>query len=364
MQALEGHRQRAFALWLRTGRRVQEPVDSQIERKFNPWHDPRDGRFTFAGAGRYAGPGGGGLARPVRRRAPPTDYVEDFTKPPLASLREADAWRARELAKYRGEPEQTAVIEARYQRYRQAFAPKPDAPLIRVASRVAGFAGGVGDFVHDSGKSAVGGVHSLVTTNPLTTIQNAGRGIAGMIDGIVEAEDTPASAQISRAAKAIANASAHDVGYGAAAVVTGVGSVFVPSAIVAKIASAGRVAEVGAATTAIARFGSSTSRNYRATFFNAYPGTRGSVFVHHAVEQRVLRKYPGVVSESEMHSLENLRGIPKKLNPELHLRKIRREWDAFDRDFEGKNVLPTKEQLLKKAHEIDVKYGYQFRPAR
>lgn len=36
----------AFAVFLRTGRRIAEPV----EAKFNPWHDPEDGRFTFVGA--------------------------------------------------------------------------------------------------------------------------------------------------------------------------------------------------------------------------------------------------------------------------------------------------------------------------
>jgi hypothetical protein len=38
----------AFEIFLRSGRRVAEPP----ETKFNPWHDPEDGRFTFAGQGR------------------------------------------------------------------------------------------------------------------------------------------------------------------------------------------------------------------------------------------------------------------------------------------------------------------------
>lgn len=44
----------AFVLYLRTGRRV--------EVKYNPWHDPDDGRFTFAGSGRYV-PADGGVRR-------------------------------------------------------------------------------------------------------------------------------------------------------------------------------------------------------------------------------------------------------------------------------------------------------------
>jgi hypothetical protein len=40
----------AFEIYLRTGRRV---VRGAIERKFNPWHDPDDGKFTFANQGNY-----------------------------------------------------------------------------------------------------------------------------------------------------------------------------------------------------------------------------------------------------------------------------------------------------------------------
>lgn len=42
----------AFEIYLRTGRRVGGEV-IPVETKFNPWHDPEDGRFTFAGQGRY-----------------------------------------------------------------------------------------------------------------------------------------------------------------------------------------------------------------------------------------------------------------------------------------------------------------------
>ncbi len=52
---------RAFDVYLRTGLCPQP-----IERKFNPWHDPRNGRFTFRNAGNFfagrsvAASGGGG----------------------------------------------------------------------------------------------------------------------------------------------------------------------------------------------------------------------------------------------------------------------------------------------------------------
>ena len=108
----------------------------------------------------------------------------------------------------------------------------------------------------------------------------------------------------------------------------------------------------------IATFGSASSSNYRATFFGAYPDLEGRVVVHHAVEQQVLTRYPGVVTEEQMHSLENLRGIPKEVNSDLHLSLIRREWNQFYRQ----NPNATQEQLLQKATEIDRKYGSQFNP--
>jgi LysM repeat protein len=43
---------RLFRHYLRTGQRAAESAWPR-ELKYNPWHDPDDGRFTFAGAGRY-----------------------------------------------------------------------------------------------------------------------------------------------------------------------------------------------------------------------------------------------------------------------------------------------------------------------
>lgn len=112
------------------------------------------------------------------------------------------------------------------------------------------------------------------------------------------------------------------------------------------------------------RFGISTSTNYRATFFEANPGLEGQVVVHHAVEQQVLSRLPGVVTESEIHSLENLRGILNALNSDLHLSKIRTEWNRFYKPFEASGTSPTQAQLLRKATEIDARYGIQFNPPR
>jgi len=62
-----------FSYFLRTGR--ARPPEPTIEQKFNPWHDPDDGRFTFVGQGRYYHGGqsrassGGSVRRPSTPRA-------------------------------------------------------------------------------------------------------------------------------------------------------------------------------------------------------------------------------------------------------------------------------------------------------
>jgi hypothetical protein len=109
-----------------------------------------------------------------------------------------------------------------------------------------------------------------------------------------------------------------------------------------------------------ATFGKAVSTDYRATFFTKYPELEGQVVVHHAVEQQVLKRYPGVVSEAQIHSLENLRGIPKELNSDIHLSQIRREWNQFYRQTPS----PTQEMLLQKATDIDRKFGPQFTPPK
>lgn len=107
-----------------------------------------------------------------------------------------------------------------------------------------------------------------------------------------------------------------------------------------------------------AQFGKAATNDYKQTFFEAHPETRGKVVVHHAVEQQVKTKYPGLVSDAEMHSLGNLRGIPKGINSDLHLSKIRKSWNQFYRN----NPNPTKQQLLDHATKIDDQFGHLFDP--
>jgi hypothetical protein len=97
-----------------------------------------------------------------------------------------------------------------------------------------------------------------------------------------------------------------------------------------------------------ARFGQATSKDYRETFFKAHPHLEGKVIVHHAVEKAMHSRYPNLVTWEELHSLENLRGIPKELNDRLHLSEIRIMMNEFYRQ----NPQLTKEMLLKQATEV------------
>ncbi|MFC3958343.1 DUF4157 domain-containing protein [Halovivax cerinus] len=112
-----------------------------------------------------------------------------------------------------------------------------------------------------------------------------------------------------------------------------------------------------------ARFGTAKRKDYRKTFFEYYPHLKGEVEVHHAVEQQTLRRYPDVVSEAEIHSLENLRGIPNQKRGQLHRGKIRQEWDLFYKKMDSRDEEVTKKKLLDKATEIDNEYREEFVPA-
>jgi len=108
-----------------------------------------------------------------------------------------------------------------------------------------------------------------------------------------------------------------------------------------------------------ATFGYTDSFDYKKTFFDENPDLEGDVVVHHAVEQQTLRRYPGTVTPNEMHSLKNLRGIPKgEVNSRVHLSQLRKEWNRFYRD----NPNPSKQDLLDEATRLDQKYGHEFSP--
>jgi hypothetical protein len=50
IQITDDERRRAFRMWLRTGQLL-----GAIELKYNHWHDPANGRFTFSEWGHYHG---------------------------------------------------------------------------------------------------------------------------------------------------------------------------------------------------------------------------------------------------------------------------------------------------------------------
>lgn len=97
--------------------------------------------------------------------------------------------------------------------------------------------GGVGEGLHDVGTETVAGFRAALTTNPVTTVRNAGRGIAGMIDAAIATEETPARIQASRAASAVANASARDIGRVAGTVAGNVARAAAPGAALSKAAA-------------------------------------------------------------------------------------------------------------------------------
>ena len=101
---------------------------------------------------------------------------------------------------------------------------------------------------------------------------------------------------------------------------------------------------------------------YHTTFFGAYPWLKGKVVVHHAIEQQVMKRYPGLFTKADIHAIENLRGIPKKINSDLHLSKIRKEWNKFYKRFDDAGITPTKKQLEDYAKAIDRKFSNQFDP--
>lgn len=218
IQTAGSKRQSAFSHWIRTGRVAQVSASADVELKFNPWHDPADGRFTFAGAGRYDGPGPAG----------PRDRMPG-----------AVARRHRSALQVTTDPKPGAPRAERFGHVRKAVAGRePAAAALRpVASSAGEFVAGVGEGLAGVAKGTVESARSLLTTNPATTARNVGRGIANTIDMAIAAEDTPATVQISRAADALAYASARDIGRATGSVVGDVAIAALPGAALGKLSA-------------------------------------------------------------------------------------------------------------------------------
>ena len=215
----DGTQQSAFARWLRTGRRPVARASAEIELKFNPWHDPEDGRFTFAGAGQYHG-SSGGVGTSDRR---PTSLGQNNSqKPGFAAGSTRETLRTRQPANFVKKPKgRSEPIGAS----RPGDRPNPAAE----------FLGGVGEELYGVATGSVAAAHSVLTTNPVTTARDVARGIASTIDTVMAAEDTPAAIQVLRAANAVASASARELGRATGSVVGKAVIVAAPGAALGKV---------------------------------------------------------------------------------------------------------------------------------
>lgn len=225
-QTSSGRRQSAFSSWLRTGRLPLVRGPDGVELKFNPWHDPDDGRFTFAGSGTRSGSGNGRPSAAASGRAPTIGGRDGAwlkrvgTTPTVATSR---------LKQASNDPKTTRV-ESR---------PKPGAESTpgNRPNPAAEFVEGVGEGLYDAAEGAVIGVYDVLTTNPVTTVRNVGRGVADMIDTAIAAEDVPARVQVARAADAVANASAREIGRATGSVVGNAAVAVAPGAAVSKVST-------------------------------------------------------------------------------------------------------------------------------
>ena len=93
--------------------------------------------------------------------------------------------------------------------------------------------------------------------------------------------------------------------------------------------------------------------DYRKVFFDKHPELEGKVVVHHSIEQQVLKRYPGLFTKEEINAYEMLRGIPKEVNSDTHLSKIRVEWNNFYKKVDAGEIPLTKDSFYNKAKEID-----------
>ncbi len=141
----DSERRHAFSQWLRTGRLASIRGPEGIELKFNPWHDPADGRFTFAGSGRYHGAGSASQSNRASGSAARV-YRDKPAKPQTVTKPRAENPRPVQGAGNRS----TSRREDR---------PNP----------MTEFAAGVGEGLYDVAEATVKGTYSALTTNPLTT---------------------------------------------------------------------------------------------------------------------------------------------------------------------------------------------------
>lgn len=132
-------------------------------------------------------------------------------------------------------------------------------------------------------------------------------------------------------------------------VIHGIGSVVRDRAAVARYQAASSVRVF---------FSTFSQPDYRKLYFQAFPDPEGKLWVHRVVEQQALTTYPGILTEADINSPANLRGIPNEINPEVHLSDIRKMRDRFYTS----HPTATKEQPLEQAKKSDDICGSWFEP--
>lgn len=227
IQVSDSEWRRAFSIWLRTGRLPQISTTDGIERKFNPWHDPLDGRFTFAGSGHHYGAGGAGLSSRVNGRNPGS---ADRQKPRQRRIVARPSTVA-STPMQAGPPSRNPLSPAAVEPQSNPTVSRRDDPPNPAAQFIVGAAEGGYEVM----KGTIAGAYAAARTNPVTTLGNAGRSIAGMIDTAITAEDTPARVQASRAVNAVANASPRDIGRATGTVAGNLMLAAAPGAALAKV---------------------------------------------------------------------------------------------------------------------------------
>ena len=222
----ESQRRRAFSIWLRTGRLPRVAFTDGIELKFNPWHDPADGRFTFAGSGQNYG----------RDRTSPIRRAGDH-RAPIGNRSEPQKPISSAGPKVGPSPPGRLGSTAAPAKPQQS---QPGAQLNSAGE----FVSGVGEGLYHVGKETVAGVYSLFTTNPVTTASNTAIGIAETIDSVLVAENTPARIHIARAVDTIAHASSRDLGRATGSIVGNVALAAAPGATLSKVSALRRMRAV------------------------------------------------------------------------------------------------------------------------
>ena len=161
------------------------------------------------------------------------DIVVTATKAQVEAAKHGLGWRIADFLGFHGGPGGGGFDTS-------AIASSVAMTIRRAPSAAADFTNGLAHGVYNVGANVVTGTYHLFTTNPLTTARNTGYALAGGIDSILAAEDTPAYVQLGRAANSLSNASAYDLGYGVGNVGGNVALLVAP-----ELAASSRVSYVG-----------------------------------------------------------------------------------------------------------------------